>query len=548
MALSVVFFGHHVLPDPGKAYLGEGADPGAIMWFLKWWPYALGHRLNPFVTHLVWAPSGANLAGTTAVPALALLAAPLTLSAGPIVAYNVLYVLAPALSGCSAFMLARHATRSGWAALAAGYLYGFSSYELSKMLGHLNLATVFVPPLAALLVVRRVEGGLRGWRFVLPMAGLLVVQFLISTEVFFTMTLFGGIALLLFALFDWRERRAVALSAGRSIVAAYLLAGAFLSPYLYYVVRGLSEPPIYDFYSTLYVTDPANFVVPTVLTRFGSGAFTHLSFRFTGNLSEQSAYLGLPMLIVVAWFGWRSRRSRTAKLLLGMFILLALCSLGPKLTLFGRPRWPLLWRPLVAVPLVKYALPARFPLYIALVVALMAAFWLADRGVPRWAKAVLMSLAVVSLMPAWSGLFWSTPLSSPSFFSSGAFRQYLHPGDTVVIVPYGDRGQSMLWQVQSDFAFRMAGGYVTVVPPKAFSAWPIVKTLYTGEVVPRADDELRAFVGAHNVSALIVAAETETVWDGLFRTIDPRPSSAGGVRVYRVPARVLERYRNASPP
>ncbi|MDP8957249.1 MAG: hypothetical protein M3N24_09895 [Actinomycetota bacterium] len=546
MALSFAFFGRHLLPDLGAAYVGGGADPGAIMWFLKWWPWAIARGENPFVTDLVWAPSGTNLAGTTAIPALALLAAPLTVGLGSIVSYNLLYLLAPALSAWAMFVLVRYLTGSGWAALASGYLYGFSSYVLSKMSGHLNLAMVFVPPLVVLLVVRLIEGKGRTRAFIALLGTALVLQFLISTEVFFTMTLFGGLALVV-AFVLMREERRRLLTVSRAIVAAYVAAGVVLSPYLYYVFRGLSQPPIYDFYSTLFVTDPLNFFVPTQLTQFGSSRFAGVTTRFTGNLSEQSAYLGLPLIAIVAWYGWRSWRTRGGKVLLAMFALLVITTLGPKLTILGRPGLRLPWTPLIHVPLAKYALPARFALYIALVAAIMAGFWLADRSVRWWGKALLVPLAIVSLLPAWPARYWVTPATSPPFFAAGLYRDHIRQGDTVVVIPYGDRGLSMLWQVQADFWFRMAGGYVTVIPPKEFTAWPIVRTFYTSELGPDAEQELRAFLGSHAVRQILVADGAGDLWDALFRTIDSRPRYSGGVTIYRVPDAVLERYRGATP-
>ena len=526
--------------------MGGGADPGAIMWFLKWWPYAIAGGENPFVTHLVWAPSGVNLAGTTAIPGLALVAAPVTVTLGPIVSYNLLYVLAPAVSGLSMFLLVTHLTGSRSAALASGYLYGFSSYVLSKMLGHLNLAMVFIPPLIVLLLVRRVQAKVGRRAFVAWLVGALVLQFLISTEVFFTMTLFGGVALALGLLLASGEERQRLLGLGGTILASYSLAAVVLAPYLYYVFRGLSQPPIYDFYSTLFVTDPLNFVLPTSLNQFGAGRFTELPARFTGNVSEQSAYLGLPLIAIVSWYGWRGRRTRVGKLLLAMFAILAVATLGPKLTVLGRPGVPLAWTPFVHIPLAKYALPARFALYIALVTAVMAGFWLADRSVRPWPKALLVSAAIVALLPSSSPQRWVSPAASPPLFGAGLYRDHVPKGETVVIIPYGDRGHSMLWQVQADFWFRMAGGYVTVIPPREFSAWPIVHTLYTGELVPNAERHLREFLGAHSVRLVLVAQGAGELWDGLLQSIDPRPRYVGGVAIYRVPDDVLRRTRASS--
>src|SRR5437879_1265113 len=152
-ALSVVFFGLPVLRDPAHVYIGRG-DATLIVWFLAWWPYALSHGLNPLVTHLVWAPAGVNLGWTTSVPGASLLAAPVTLALGPVVAYNLLCLLAPPLAAWTAFLLCRYITRRFWAALAGGYVFGFSTYVLGHLPGHLNLTLIFLIPLCVLLILR----------------------------------------------------------------------------------------------------------------------------------------------------------------------------------------------------------------------------------------------------------------------------------------------------------------------------------------------------------------------------------------------------------
>jgi hypothetical protein len=49
------------------------------------------------------------------------------------------------------YLLGRYLTRDTLASLIGGYLFGFSSYELGEMPGHLNLDTIFVVPLVVLL-------------------------------------------------------------------------------------------------------------------------------------------------------------------------------------------------------------------------------------------------------------------------------------------------------------------------------------------------------------------------------------------------------------
>src|ERR1700746_2577201 len=55
----------------------QSMDPNFYVWGLRWWPYAIGHGLNPLYSHQIAAPAGHSLAWVTTAPPLALVAAPL---------------------------------------------------------------------------------------------------------------------------------------------------------------------------------------------------------------------------------------------------------------------------------------------------------------------------------------------------------------------------------------------------------------------------------------------------------------------------------------
>ena len=97
-ALSVFVFARSLPSDFANSYVGQGPDPSLFMWSLVWWPHAIAHRLNPFLTHAIFAPGGFNLAWATSIPLASLLASPLTTAFGPVASFNVLTLLNPALT------------------------------------------------------------------------------------------------------------------------------------------------------------------------------------------------------------------------------------------------------------------------------------------------------------------------------------------------------------------------------------------------------------------------------------------------------------------
>src|SRR5260221_597886 len=130
---------------------------------------AIGHLLNPFYTHVIYAPTGVNLTWTATSPGLPLAFSPLTLLFGPAAAYNVVAMLLPAFAAWTAYLLCRHLTGSLWASLVGGYLFGFSSAIIQEELwGNLDITGVFLLPLVALVVVRYIQEELTGrglvWR------------------------------------------------------------------------------------------------------------------------------------------------------------------------------------------------------------------------------------------------------------------------------------------------------------------------------------------------------------------------------------------------
>ena len=135
------------------------------------------------VRHRLW-PLTADGDGPTAAMAASILAAgaasPITIALGPIASFNVLSFLAPAGAAWAAYFLTRHLTASLLPSLVAGFLFGFSSYELNVLAaGVLDLSLVLLLPLIAYLVVRHLEGSMGSVAFAVWLGLALAAQFLI---------------------------------------------------------------------------------------------------------------------------------------------------------------------------------------------------------------------------------------------------------------------------------------------------------------------------------------------------------------------------------
>jgi len=138
VTISVAVFGVLLVGSPVRVYVGYDTDPSVMMWFLTWWPHALTHNPNPFLTKFSWAPIGYNLAWATSIPGPSLLASTITRRFGPVASYNLLCLMVPAFNATAAFLLCTRLSRRFIVTLAGGYISEFSpsvvGHDFSKSL------------------------------------------------------------------------------------------------------------------------------------------------------------------------------------------------------------------------------------------------------------------------------------------------------------------------------------------------------------------------------------------------------------------------------
>jgi hypothetical protein len=316
--MGLALFGQPLL-HPGAhecVCIGSTTDAGVYVWAFRWWPHALLHGLNPFVTHLLYAPQGIDLAHGTLVPGAALIFAPVTAIAGPLFAFDLAMLLSPVLAAFFAFLLCRRVTRAFWPSLVGGWLFGFSSFMLGQLVGHLNLTLVFLVPAIVHLVLRGLGGELSRRWFGVLMTAALVLQFSFSVEVFAALTMFGAVALAFAYAFGEAGLRAGLRALLGPIAVSYLAAIALVSPYLYYALQP-GGARVLHWRTDLFSSDLLGFVVPTQITAVGGSDFLSTSLKFTAGYVEGGTYLGLPLLVIALLGALAARRRAAVKVMLG---------------------------------------------------------------------------------------------------------------------------------------------------------------------------------------------------------------------------------------
>ena len=532
-------------------------DPITFLWFLAWWPFALAHGLHPLVCRYIWAPVGVNLAWTTCIPSIALLLAPITARWGPFVSYNIAAILSPALSAWACYLLCHALTRRVFPSIFGGWVYGFSSFEFRQLLLHMHLYVTFIPPLLVLAYLSLLRGRLRAQHFVIWTSLLLAFLFGISIEVFATTVAFGLTLLLL----EWLlvvvtkrddstrgakaaqqsdRKRAIGL-----VLAALVLSLIAVAPLL--LVMFSHRYPHGGFWSQgAYSVDAANLFIPTRITWLGGALLKPLWRTFAGNMTEEGAYLGIPLLLMIVLFIRRYGLSVRGRLLILAGAALLLAALGPQLRIFGQKLpVPLPWFFIGRLPLLDKALPCRLMLYVTLTIALMGAIWLAESPAPaRW-KFSLAALAVLFLLPNTPARLWSAKFPTPRFFATTLYRRYIQPDQNVLILPFGYHGWSMLWQQQTGFYFRMVDGWVGPYKPPPFDQSAVIRAFMGHRLPANYPALLKRFVGSTRIRAIVIAHPRDHRLRRLVAPLRIRPDHVGGILLYRLPRSThRDRHRN----
>jgi hypothetical protein len=547
LAIAIALLDRGLVGHPGY-YIGRDTDPPQTMWFFNWWRYSIAHRLNPFFTDLVWAPLGINLSWTTFVPLPAFVSMPLQVTIGEPATYNVMITLALPLAAFSAFLLCRRVTGGFWPSLVGGYIFGFSSYMLGQVLAHLDLVSVFPAPLIALVALKRLNGEISARRFSILLGALVTIQFLCFPEIFATVTIVGGFALVLALVIFDRDVRKRLVGLIPPAIAGYLIATALLSPYLYYLLaKGFPHAPIWG--PASYSADLLAFVVPAEFQMLGTArAMRNLCRLFQREIFENGAYLGLGIIVFIEIFRRRFWREPVGKFLIVMLTVLVIAAMGPILQIAGKQGFYLPWALIGRIPILSIALPVRFMMYVFLIVAVMVAMWLAAASAAPLTKFAMAAIIVASIAPNPHTSFWLSPLDIPTFFTDGSYAKELEPREIVLPLPWGQRGNSMYWQMLSGMYFRMAGGW-TGIAPFEFTRMPVANYFYGGIDLPEAGDQLKAYIARFGVQA-IVADPNEANFDSFqqtFSSLGVAGQNEKGVWIYKIPRDSFADYATLEP-
>ena len=202
---------------------------------------------------------------------------------------------------------------------------------LGQMQGHLHQVLVFPVPLAAYLAIRHYQGNIRTRPFVVSLALTLAAEFLLSLEVFATMTLFAGVAIALALASSNRDIRARIARMLMPISLSFVLCAVIVSPLIYYL---LSPGNLH--LGSMYSADPVGFLIPTDYFELGRlRLFESIARRLPYNTFECDTYFGPVLIVIAVLYARRHRAEPLARMMIDTLVIIAVLALGPLLHVMG---------------------------------------------------------------------------------------------------------------------------------------------------------------------------------------------------------------------
>jgi hypothetical protein len=386
-----------------SALLGYAGDNYQHAWFLWHFAHAVSHAENPFYTHLIYYPNRVNLAWSTTDPLAGTLALPVSLVAGPALAYNLSLILQLALAAFFARLLCLRICRNETAALIGGVIFGFSPFLLAQALGHLSLVTAFPIPLFVLALDAVLSRPNPSWKLGIGLGFALLLTAFAHYNYTVLCVLFGffvvaiEIALAGIALLK-RTWKAFFVAAVTFLVGFLPLLRMLLwDPSGMPVSRGTGH---FEQFSA----DALGFLIPSwnhiLLGRFARGWNPKL---FLAGF-EGTVYVGPVVLALAALGVWKGRKEHKKWVLRACILgfLFYLLSLGPQIRVLGNSLG--IAGPAALLYRIRFAefisAPARFHVLVALCAAILSllgvAFLIENFGGAR--RYGLVSLVTVLLL------------------------------------------------------------------------------------------------------------------------------------------------------
>lgn len=453
--------------DPADGLRDNRTDQSQFEWMMAHGSRVVTDFAYPFTSDRMNVPEAVNLMANTSVLSVSIPMTPVTLLAGPRMSFLLFLTLGMAATATSwYFLLSRVVVRSPGPAWLGATFCGFAPAMVSHANAHPNIVSQFVVPLIIWRTLRLGEPG-RWLRNGILLALVIVWQAFLNLEILLMTAIGLGVVMVALALrrTDLRQRARPFL-AGLGVAAAvallllaYPLYVQFFGPGTY---RGLS--PLIRGYST----DLASYVAYSRESLAGDEPGAR---GLAQNPTEENAFFGWPLLVLIAALVWWLRRNVVVWALALLAVIFAVLSLGREILFNGELTGiPAPWAVLENLPILHSVVPTRWALAITPLFGILLAYGaqrartLANRNPAarpqiRFATVTVLAMALLPLLP--------TPLPAvrleptPAFVTSGAWRPYVTDGRSIVTLPLPDThyADPLRWSAETGLDMPIARGY-----------------------------------------------------------------------------------------
>jgi hypothetical protein len=440
--------------DLARRGIVDRGDGQLSVWIMAWGAHTLFQDPARFFDAPIFHPARQALAFSENMFLPAVLAAPFSWLGGPVLGYNVAFLLGAVGSGVGVQLLVRRACGDGVAAFVAGLLYAAGAHRWARIV-HMHEQFTALLPFTLLALDHYWER--RTLRAALLLGLSLALQALASIYLGVILATLVG---LLVSLGLWAG---LGLADLRRLAAGFALTGVLVAPLL---APYLKMRERYGAEWSLEAVEPHS-LTPASYLASGTRLYARLTERsMDPDLRRRPLFPGVvPLALGLAGLAAAPRRHRVAGLLgsLAAFVL----SLGP-LTPFYRVLYEnvFLFRGLRGV--------FRFAAVPILMLCVLAGFALAGRR--RLALAALLA----GLCEA-----WSAPLRLGAYDGPSAAARWLaeRPGATAYL-PMGEREDAQAMLDEIPYFRPSINGYSSFTPPH-------YRWLPDLMEVPLSDDALR---------------------------------------------------------
>ena len=472
-------------PIVNYAHLGSASypgDPRLIIWTLAWDNHAVLNGLDLFDAN-VFYPAASSLGYNEHLFGVSLFTLPIyALSGNPVLAHNLLLIVAFIGDGASAHLLAYRHLRDHVAAAVGGVVFAFSFYNMLHGHGHMNLVWSFFVPLSLIALDRWYDQPtwprwlawfvpvtlqvLSSWyqAVLVALANGLFLVFLMGAGVLSARNA-GQRGMVNGAPADRRWRvRAVQIATGVLIGGG--VCWTFAQHYLHLASDGPRETAAYS-------ADVASFVVPPLNTWLGQWLAGHSQLHLRTAYGESTLYLGwlaLAFATVGAFVtlapGTRRRSfPQLSSRLVWSFAALGVVALslafGPSgEAIAGRGGWAPFDYFSRLPALQGFRTPARFTLLVVLAVAWFAAGGAAALHV-KWGRRarILTAMAIPLMLSEWYLVGFANGKPQPERAPFVYERLTRLPPGPVVSLPDYSRDPTFWWRGADYFLYRRSTGF-----------------------------------------------------------------------------------------